>query len=154
MRMAAPESETAPTSLPSDEVSMTPRADRGTRRRRRRSHHFTEASWVNPATGQTDSVIFRQAPAAFRLADRIRAQGIDVEIAVGVRLLDGDRVTACGPSCPCQCHAEPARALADRLEVERLARLDEAATGRYRSVAERRDAAAAHAVAELFGGGG
>jgi hypothetical protein len=43
------------------------------------------------------------------------------------------------------------RRLRARLDAELADRLEEARTGRYRSVSERRDAAAARAVAELFG---
>jgi hypothetical protein len=81
---AAPRTEIpeATASIAADTISMTPRADRGTRRRRRRSRTFYEVSWVTPATGNVDSQMFRQAPAAGRLADRLRLQAIDVEVAV------------------------------------------------------------------------
>jgi hypothetical protein len=52
-------------------------------RRRRRPRSVRLVTWRSPTSGRPDSVLMRQAPAADRLADRLRAQGVAVEVTVG-----------------------------------------------------------------------
>jgi predicted aminopeptidase len=65
---------------------MTPKSDSAMSpapSRRRRPRTVRTVTWCSPTTGRVDSALFRQRPAAERLADRLRAQGVAVEIAVG-----------------------------------------------------------------------